>query len=278
LASRAEKSSRSRHEYRPTVEGLEALRLLGSATHAHALTDLLTAHDSLAEPPSRGDEALAQGVSTATWDEALVQTELSALLGSPAPTTAATASPSSTTSTEDPVALASGLSQLNKYLSRTWYRAGIPVQLHDDSSQAVFATLLQNLGRGQFDTVVSDVGHWGVKEVFSRETTDGLSFFRAVDMVKKRAQRERSHQSLESLDVATEDQNTGGGAALRAALREAIQQTLSPREAALIHDTLMGKTPAEIAVQWGVAPKTVSNEKTRVLQKLRSALADYEMN
>jgi DNA-binding NarL/FixJ family response regulator len=276
LASRAEKSSRSRREYRPTVEGLEALRLLGSATSAHALTDLLTAHDSLAEPLSRGDEALAQGVSTATWDEALVQTELSALLGSPAPTT--TASPSSTTSTEDPVALASGLSQLNKYLSRTWYRAGIPVQLHDDSSQAVFATLLQNLGRGQFDAVVSDVGHCGVKEVFSRETTDGLSFFRAVDMVKKRAQRERSHQSLESLDVATEDQNAGGGAALRAALREAIQQTLSPREAALIHDTLMGKTPAEIAVQWGVAPKTVSNEKTRVLQKLRSALADYEMN
>jgi DNA-binding NarL/FixJ family response regulator len=276
LASRAEKSSRSRREYRPTVEGLEALRLLGSATSAHALTDLLTAHDSLAEPLSRGDEALAQGVSTATWDEALVQTELSALLGSPAPTT--TASPSSTTSTEDPVALASGLSQLNKYLSRTWYRAGIPVQLHDDSSQAVFATLLQNLGRGQFDAVVADVGHWGVKEVFSRETTDGLSFFRAVDMVKKRAQRERSHQSLESLDVATEDRNTGGGAALRAALREAIQQTLSPREAALIHDTLMGKTPAEIAVQWGVAPKTVSNEKTRVLQKLRSALADYEMN
>jgi DNA-binding CsgD family transcriptional regulator len=40
----------------------------------------------------------------------------------------------------------------------------------------------------------------------------------------------------------------------------------------------MGKTPAEIADQWGVAPKTVSNEKTRVLQKLRLALADHEMN
>ncbi len=176
------------------------------------------------------------------------------------------------------MALASGLSQLNKYLSKTWYRAGIPVQLHDDSTQAVFATLLQNLGRAQFDALVTDVGHWGVKDVFSRETTDGLSFFRAVDMVKKRAQRERSHQSLESVDVATEDQNTGSGASLRAALQEAIQHTLSPREAALIHDTLMGKTPAEIAIQWGVAPKTVSNEKTRVLQKLRSALADYEMN
>jgi DNA-binding CsgD family transcriptional regulator len=35
---------------------------------------------------------------------------------------------------------------------------------------------------------------------------------------------------------------------------------------------LQGKTPAEIAQQWGVAPKTVSNEKTRVIQKLRDAL------
>jgi DNA-binding CsgD family transcriptional regulator len=34
----------------------------------------------------------------------------------------------------------------------------------------------------------------------------------------------------------------------------------------------MGKTPSEIALQWGVAPKTVSNEKTRVIQKLRDAL------
>ena len=34
----------------------------------------------------------------------------------------------------------------------------------------------------------------------------------------------------------------------------------------------MGKTPAEIASQWGVAPKTVSNEKTRVIQKLRDAM------
>jgi DNA-binding CsgD family transcriptional regulator len=279
LASRTEKNSRSRREYRPTVEGLEALRLLSSATQAHALTDLAAARDLLAEPLPLGDEARAHGVSTATWDEALVQTELTELFNSPAPASPTTTAVSSSTATDaDPVALASGLSQLNKYLSKSWYRAGIPMQLHDDSTQAVFATLLQNLGRNQFDSLVTDVGHWGVKDVFSRESSDGLSFFRAVDMVKKRAQRERSHQSIEMVDVATDDQSTGSGAALRAALQEAIQHTLSPREAALIQDTLMGKTPAEIAIQWGVAPKTVSNEKTRVLQKLRSVLADYEMN
>jgi RNA polymerase sigma factor (sigma-70 family) len=55
-------------------------------------------------------------------------------------------------------------------------------------------------------------------------------------------------------------------------LQEAIDQSLNPREAALIYATLKGETPAEIAQQWGVAPKTVSNEKTRAIQKLREAL------
>ena len=42
--------------------------------------------------------------------------------------------------------------------------------------------------------------------------------------------------------------------------------------AALIQATIQGETPAEIAQKWGVAPKTVSNEKSRVIQKLRDAL------
>ena len=58
----------------------------------------------------------------------------------------------------------------------------------------------------------------------------------------------------------------------RGALREAIAQSLNPREAALINATLNGETPAGIASQWGVAPKTISNEKTRVIQKLRTVL------
>ena len=48
---------------------------------------------------------------------------------------------------------------------------------------------------------------------------------------------------------------------------------MSPREAALIRETLQGRTPAEIAQAWGMAPKTISNEKTRALHKLRDCLA-----
>jgi len=283
LAAGGEKRSRARRDYRPTVEGLEALRLL-SAAQAHLLPGMVAERDLLAdpspEPLTAGQDTHHSPVSSATWDAALGHTRLADFLSSPEDQAAATSSSAIATATQpaDQALINSGLTQLNKYLNRAWSRAGIPAQLHDDSSQAVYATLLQNLGRQRFDALASDVGQSGIREVFSRETSDGIAFFRAVDMVKKRAQREKVHHSLDSVDVPSHRDDQQARTALRTALQDAISQTLNPREAALIHDTLLGKTPAEIALQWGVAPKTISNEKSRVLQKLREALVDQELN
>jgi RNA polymerase sigma factor (sigma-70 family) len=257
-----------------------------SAAQAHLLPGMVAAHDLLADPtqePATPDRDVTRSsVSSAAWDAALGHTRLTDLLSNPettAPDAASVGTSSAATAQPaDPAAVTAGLSQLDKYLNRTWYRAGLPAQVHDDSSQAVYTTLLQNLGRQRFDGLVAQVGQWGIREVFSRETSDGIAFFRAVDMVKKRAQREKLHQSLDSVDVPARSTDQANSAALRAALQDAISQSLNPREAALIHDTLMGKTPAEIALQWGVAPKTISNEKSRVLQKLREALIDHELN
>jgi RNA polymerase sigma factor (sigma-70 family) len=267
------------------VEGLEALRLLSSAAQAHPLPGMIAERDLLADPlhegPTTGEKSPASAVSSATWDAALGHARLAELLDSPHTRMAAAIAADLTPKAADPPdsqSMESGLAQLTKYLSKAWYRAGLPVQLHDDSTQTVYATLLQNLGRGRFDTLVGNVGHWGIRDVFSRETSEGVDFFRAVDMVKKRAQREKVHQSLDSVEVPAKSDSDRTSAALRAALQDAIDHTLNPREAALIQDTLMGKTPAEIALQWGVAPKTVSNEKSRVLQKLREALVDAELN
>ena len=58
----------------------------------------------------------------------------------------------------DPALLASGLSQLDRYLSRTWSRAGVPQQSHDDCTQAVYTSLLQNWGRAPFDELLAEVG------------------------------------------------------------------------------------------------------------------------
>ncbi len=195
------------------------------------------------------------------WDAALSQTQLEDLLAvDPGPVAT------------DPQAIASGLNQLDRYLSRTWSRAGISPQAADDCTQGVYATLLQNWGRSSFDAMLAEVGTTGIRATLSRDTPDGPDFFRAIDTVKKRAQRERSYTSLDDgLNVAATGSESPWSS-WRGALQEAIDRNLSPREAALIQATLQGETPAEIAQQWGVAPKTVSNEKTRAIQKLREAL------
>jgi RNA polymerase sigma factor (sigma-70 family) len=255
---------------------MEALRLLSSAAPTAPLSALSAEHNAFTEAISTPAPLTHDlgSVSSDTWDAALVQTHLADLLSGLG--SASTSSVATRTATSAPSSdLASGLSQLNKYLNRSWYRASIPVQMHEDCSQAVYATLLQQLGRDRFDSLIADVGHTGIRDVLSRETNEGLDFFRAVDMVKKRAQRERVYQSIDTIDVPITQGNTEAKA-WREALREAIDRSLSPREASLINETLMGKTPAEIAHSLGVAPKTISNEKTRVIQKLREVLLANE--
>ena len=249
-------SGKSRRSYRPAVEALEALRLLSDA--AQLLPDVTVDRDVFSHAVPVGLDTVLSPAGEA-WDEALGQTSLADLLA-PARDAA------------DARAIGSGLAQLNRYLGRAWYRAGIPVQMHDDCSQGVYVALLQNLGRDRFDSLLADIGHSGIRDVLSRETADGPDFFRAIDTVKKRAQRERTFQPLDAVMATAATEPDDDRADWRGALQEAIDQSLNPREAALIYATLKGETPAEIAEQWGVAPKTVSNEKTRAIQKLREAL------
>jgi RNA polymerase sigma factor (sigma-70 family) len=247
---------KSNRAYLPTVEALEALRLFSGA--AAALPSVAAERGALPVPLEPIDRPGAEDA----WDDALGQAGLVDLRGRARGEAGA-----------DAEAIDTGLARLGRYLSRAWYRAGIAMQQHDDCSQAVYATLLANLGRAGFDRLLAEVGRLDIREVFSRDTTEGPDFFRAIDMVKKQAQRQRRFESLDGSDVASSvDGRDASRQDWRETLEEAIAQTLNPREAALIHDTLDGKTPAQIALQWGVAPKTVSNEKTRALQKLREFL------
>ncbi|MEJ7638292.1 MAG: sigma-70 family RNA polymerase sigma factor [Singulisphaera sp.] len=242
-----------RRLYKPSVEALDALRLLSTAVQG--LPDLAIELNLPSDAGSIGEAA--PGSLDATWDVALL-----ADLRKPAGTVA------------DPEAIASGLSQLNRYLSRAWYRAGIPEGRHEDCSQAVYLALLENLERDHFDALVGDIGNLGIRDVVNRETEQGPGFFRAVDTIKKRAQRERGFQPLDLYEGIATPGEDEAQSRRREALREVIDESLTPREADLICATLDGKTPAEIAIQCGLTPKTISNEKSRVIQKLRELLAD----
>ena len=171
--------------------------------------------------------------------------------------------------TGDPPAFAApGLSQLTRYLARAWHRAGFPPDRRDDCTQAVYLALIEGWGTDRFGHVVDEISRRGVPAVLGGETAVGAGFFRAVDRIKKRAQRAKIHVSLDTIEVPAVCHEDRG----RAALREALAEGLSRREAALIDATLAGESPAEIASSWGVAAKTISNEKSRVVSKLRGIL------
>lgn len=252
----AEGTKKARREYRPEVEGLEALRLFHAAVPAVAELggsplELSALSRLLAEAPREFGAS-----ETATWDAALEATLAESL-------------------TLDAVAVDSGafdagLRQLDRYLGRTWQRAGVAPTKHEDCTQAVYLTLLQTLGRGGFERLVGQVGEQGIRDVLARETAEGPAFFRAIDAVKKRAQRERNLASID--DAGLDPTARRADVDLGRTLGEAIERSLNAREAELIRSTLAGESPAEIAERWGVAPKTVSNEKTRVLGKLRTFL------
>ena len=241
----------SRRSYLPKVEALEALRLLDAAPAALGL--IVPPPASLVAP-----NPVPAGPNHDTWDAALQQTQLVDLLASPR-----------TAIADDPALVASGLSQLDRYLGRCWSRAGIAPQAYDDCTQAVYTSLLQAWGRGPFDELLAEVGDTGIRVALSRDTPEGPEFFRAIDTVKKRSQREKTFTSLDAgTDVANAD---GASSSWRSALEEAIARNLSPREANLEKLTLQAR-PRRIALQWGVALEDRATRRRADPEVLREVL------
>jgi hypothetical protein len=238
---------KKRRSYLPAVEPLEGRRLARGSPFD--LPGLAVEHESpadsvaLTEPPASGTAAVA-ALAVARRSRA----RAGAGLHQP------------------------GLAELSRYLDRSWSRAGISPQRHDDCSQEVYLTLLEGWGPDRFQRMVGDIDRLGIRGVLRRETADGPDFFRAIDRVKARARRERSCPSLDDADAVAAPRREDLAMQQRADLNEAVAQEFGPRDAALIDATLAGETPAEIAARWGIAAKTVSNEKTRVLHKLRERL------
>lgn len=85
--------------------------------------------------------------------------------------------------------------------------------MHDDCTQAVYVALLQGMGSRRFDSLMADVDRSGVRPILNRETAEGTAFFRAVDMVKKRAGRERAFRPLEEAATSATTTPQAEGAA-----------------------------------------------------------------
>jgi RNA polymerase sigma factor (sigma-70 family) len=146
-----------------------------------------------------------------------------------------------------------------------WKNARLDPGLWDDCTQEVCCRLLGKARAGQLD----------LNLVLADDTTERRELVRAIDMVRKRVQRSKRHQSLDDQftpgpDV---DQRNRNRQELGEILEAARQAVLTPRQDRIVELWTRGWTVPEIGESLNLPVARVSDEKYKALRKLENHLA-----
>lgn len=150
------------------------------------------------------------------------------------------------------------IADINKYCSACWRNARLPADRWNDCTQQVFTRLLERVERGK----------WG--NVLAADGDERKEFLRAIDAVKKRTQRDRKYAGL-TPDAA--DWRTSPATDVReerAAVAEAAERVLSPRQRRIVELAAGGWGVPDIAAELGTTAERVSDEKYKAIRKLRT--------
>lgn len=172
----------------------------------------------------------------------------------------ATAAPETTR--EVPAAEVNGeqIRDVTRYCQVCWRNARLPVDAWADCTQQVLARLLQTV----------PTAHWSL--MLQADGEEKREFLRAIDAVKKRAQRTRKPGEL-TADVA--DSRQRPTTAVREqweAVNVAAEQVLSDRQRRIVELSANGWAVPDIAAELGTTTERVSDEKYKAIRKLRVQL------
>ena len=125
--------------------------------------------------------------------------------------------------------------------------------LWDDCTQEVCCRLLTKARAGELD----------LNLVLADDTPERRELVRAIDMVRKRVQRAKRHQSVDPLLIADtdHDQRHRDRLELGEILERARQAVLSPRQDRIVELWMRGWTVPEIGAELEMAVNRVSDEK-----------------
>ena len=144
---------------------------------------------------------------------------------------------------------------IGRYCQACWRNARLPADKWADCTQQVYVRLLERVQPQNWTQALADDGE------------DRREFLRAIDTVKKRAQRARRFADL-TPDVA--DRRPAGGLD-----REAVWQAasvLTDRQRRIVELTADGWATPDIARELATTPERVSDEKYKAVRKLRAEL------
>jgi RNA polymerase sigma factor (sigma-70 family) len=153
---------------------------------------------------------------------------------------------------------------IQRYCTVCWRNARLDPNLWDDCTQEVCCRLLTKARAGELD----------LAQVLADDTPERRELVRAIDMVRKRVQRTKRHLSVESLPLASPDQDQRHRDRLELGeiLEAARSAVLSPRQDRILELWMRGWAVPEIGSQLAMPVNRVSDEKYKALRKLENHL------
>lgn len=154
---------------------------------------------------------------------------------------------------------ATAVNDLSRYCTACWRNAHLPVDSWADCTQDVLIRMLERVPESSWPRALQAEGD------------ERREFIRAIDAVKKRAQRARRYVAWDSIDEAAAAVQSQDHSDRREAVDRAVLN-LTDRQQSIIGDTMRGFTVPEIAARLSMAPERVSDEKYKAIRKLQSAV------
>lgn len=153
---------------------------------------------------------------------------------------------------------------IQRYCTVCWRNARLDPMLWDDCTQEVCCRLLTKARDGQLD----------LGQVLADDTPERRELVRAIDMVRKRVQRAKRHQPIDSLALPAPntDQTHRDRLELGEILEAARRAVLSPRQDQIIELWMRGWSVPEISADLEIPVNRVSDEKYKALRKLEQHL------
>jgi ATP/maltotriose-dependent transcriptional regulator MalT len=155
---------------------------------------------------------------------------------------------------------------IQRYCTVCWRNARLDPRLWDDCTQEVCCRLLTKAREGQLD----------MTQVLAEDTPERRELVRAIDMVRKRVQRTKRHQTLDTYSTPTSDfdQRERNRLELGEILEAARRAALTDRQDRIIELWMRGWSVPEIGEELDLPVTRVSDEKYKALRKLERRLRD----
>lgn len=172
----------------------------------------------------------------------------------------ATTAPGQAATTPAPQTTTQAIGDMSRYCATCWRNARLPLDCWSDCTQEVFRRLLERMPTEAWDQTLRGEGE------------ERREFLRAIDTVKKRAQRARRFSPAIDNVADARDSQRRDLHEEREIVRQAAAEVLSPRQQRILQLGFEGWSVQEMSEELHLSADRVSDEKYKAIRKLRTHL------